>query len=141
MKHPACGFVTCCVRTHDLEACGLCAEFPCGRFARETGETDSFITHRKVMSNSREIAGNGVEHFISGLEERMAVLDTFLRDYDDGRSKSFYCLACTLLSMEKLKSAIDGIPSDGGRKEMAKELRKRLEAIAENEKVELKLRH
>ncbi|NPV01608.1 MAG: DUF3795 domain-containing protein [Brevinematales bacterium] len=139
-KHPSCGFVTCCVKKHETEACGLCAEFPCGRFDNETGEHDSFITHRNVMSNSREIGKAGMDAFIKGLAGRMSALEIMLRDYDDGRSKSFYCLACALLSPDTLKSVIGGIPPEGDRKARAKELRERLEELAGKEGIELKLR-
>jgi len=140
-KHPSCGFVTCCVRKHEVEVCGLCAEFPCGRFDNETGERDSFITHRNVMSNSREIGIKGIDELMKGLAERMSILETMLREYDDGRSKSFYCLACALLSPDTLKSAIDGMPPEDGRKARAKELRGRLEDAAAEAGVELRLRH
>ncbi len=36
----------------------------------------------------------------------MIILEKMLQGYNDGRSKSFYCLAATLLTLKSLKEAI-----------------------------------
>lgn len=141
LKHPSCGFVTCCVKKHGLQFCGQCPEFPCAKFDNETGEKDSFISHRNVLSNSGWIASEGAEEFLGELVRRQTALEKMIAGYDDGRSKSFYCIASALLSLEALESALDGMPGGDDRKALAKELRVRLEAAASEEKAELKLRH
>jgi hypothetical protein len=33
---------------------------------------------------------------------RIDILTNFLKNFDDGHSKSFFCLSCTLLPLDKL---------------------------------------
>lgn len=105
-KHPACGYLTCCVKKHGLRVCCDCAEFPCQRFEKETGEHDSFVTHRRTLFNLDLIKTIGLDAFLSGQNMRINFLKTALEQYEDGRSKTFYCLAAALLSTDSLKSAL-----------------------------------
>jgi hypothetical protein len=59
-KHPSCSFITCCVKKNGLEVCGECSDFPCPKFDKETGENDSFITHRRVILNQNLIKESGI---------------------------------------------------------------------------------
>ena len=63
-KHPSCFFITCCVKKKGLEVCCECNAFPCSKFDKETGETDSFITHRRVIQNQNYIKEHGIIAFI-----------------------------------------------------------------------------
>jgi len=132
-KHPPCSFITCCVKKHSLEACGQCGDFACQKFEKETGERDSFVTHRKVLENGRLIKEAGIDAFFEQQARRMAFLQTALAQYDDGRSKGFLCLAAALLSIgcleESLALAAQGEP-----------LRGVLARFAEAEGQELRLR-
>lgn len=85
-KHPTCSFVTCCVKKRNLEVCAGCSDFPCGKFDKETGETDSFITHRRVISNQNMIKEAGIEAFIKQQNQRILLLQAMLAGYDDGRA-------------------------------------------------------
>jgi hypothetical protein len=146
--HPSCSFITCCVKKKDLEVCAECGDFPCAKFARETGEIDSFVTHRKVMSNQDFIQKNGIERFVEQQEQRISFLKTMLQDYDDGRCKSLFCLSAALLSLDGLNKAlmkaeqerIDGAIGGEDKKSRAGLLRRILSLIAEEENVELTLR-
>lgn len=105
-KHPACSFVTCCMKKRNLEVCAGCCDFPCAKFNRETGETDSFITHRRVIPNQEIIKQSGIEAFIKQQNQRIHLLRAMLEDYDDGSCKSFYCLSVTLLSLTSLNESL-----------------------------------
>ncbi|OHD55846.1 MAG: hypothetical protein A2Y33_14540 [Spirochaetes bacterium GWF1_51_8] len=139
-KHPSCGFVTCCVKKHSLEFCGQCGSFPCAKFANETGEKDSFVTHRNVAKNSSWIAEGGLDSLLAEQSARRGVLEKLLGAYDEGRSKSFYCTACALLPLEILTSALEGMNGYTGN-EPTKEMRARLESAGFILNIELKLRH
>ena len=132
-KHPSCSFITCCVKKHGLEVCAECGEFSCGKFDRETGERDSFVTHRRVMANQQMIAEIGIEAFLRRQAERVAFLETALNQYDDGRSKNYFCLAAALLSIDSLREALS-LAGKGG------DLRDALEQFAEVEGQELILK-
>ncbi|MEA4847746.1 MAG: DUF3795 domain-containing protein [Clostridiaceae bacterium] len=105
-KHPSCSFITCCVKKKGMEVCGECGDFPCPKFDKETGETDSFITHRRVIANQSFIKEYGIAAFLEQQNRRMNLLTTMLEGYDDGRCKSFYCLSAALLSLKSLDEAL-----------------------------------
>ena len=133
LSHPSCGFLTCCHGAKGLQACALCEDYPCRRFDRETGEHDSFMTHRRVRDNQAFIRARGLEAFLALQAERMVFLRTALETYDDGKSKSFFCLAASLLSPGGLREALR-------RAESGESLRLALEEIAKDEGEELRLR-
>lgn len=147
-KHPSCSFITCCVKKRNLEVCAECIDFPCDKFAKETGETDSFVTHRRVIQNQEFIKKHGIIKFIEQQNSRMSLLKTMLRYYDDGNCKSFFCLAVTLLSLESLKEALvkaeqktrEESISEQDIKRKAKILKSILNQFASEENEELKLR-
>jgi len=106
-KHPSCGFITCCVKKRKLEVCAECADFPCSRFEEsDEGEYDSFLTYRCVRRNLNFIKEHGVEEFVARQRKRMELLDEMLRQFNEGRSKSHYCIAATLLSVESIEAAV-----------------------------------
>ena len=147
-KHPSCSFITCCVKKKGLEVCGECSDFPCPKFDKETGETDSFITHRRVLLNQNSIKESGITFFIEQQNRRMSLLQTMLECYDDGSCKSFYCLATALLSLKSLNESLVKTDKEIKEKSVGKEdlkgrakiLREILNQCASEENVELKLR-
>lgn len=141
-KHPSCGFLTCCVIKKGFEVCSDCSEYPCKRFDAEKSGYDSFVTHKKVFSNLDFIKNNGIEQFISAQKQRMEILSTFLTKYDEGRSKSLFCISCALLPLDKLVD-IQNMMKDSDNnidlKIKNKRLREFLAKIASELKIELKL--
>lgn len=105
LKHPSCGFITCCVKKKGFEVCGGCGEFPCRRFDR-WDVADSFVTHSRSIENLRTIKRDGMTSFLSQQRKRIRLLETMLREFDDGRSRSFFCQATALLPLCDLDSAI-----------------------------------
>lgn len=109
-KHPSCGYITCCVRKRGLEVCSQCEEFPCSRFEpwlANCGEHDSFVTYRQVNTNLDFIRSHGVDRFMEQQNKRIGMLEAMLEDFDDGRSRSFYCIATTLLPIANLETSLD----------------------------------
>ena len=106
-KHPSCGFLTCCVIKNGFEVCSDCNDFPCKRFDAEKDGFDSFVTHKKVFSNLDFIKRNGIDLFNDKQKIRMSILTEFLTNFDDGRSKSFFCISCALLPLDKLQESHD----------------------------------
>ncbi|NCU31664.1 MAG: DUF3795 domain-containing protein [Candidatus Moranbacteria bacterium] len=102
-KHPSCGFLTCCVIKNGLEICSDCNDYPCKRFDSEIDGYDSFVTHKKIFANLDNIKLNGIKQFIENQGKRIEILDNLLTKFDDGRSKSFYCVGCALLPLDQLQ--------------------------------------
>jgi len=103
-KHPSCSFITCCVIKKSLEVCSDCLEYPCKRFDSEKNGYDSFVTHKKVFSNLDYIKNIGISPFIDQQRIRIDILTNLLQNFDDGRSKSFFCISCALLPIDKLQN-------------------------------------
>ena len=147
-KHPSCSFVTCCIKKKNLEVCGECSDFPCPKFDKETGETDSFITHRRVIYNLNFIKKSGITAFIEQQNKRMSTLQTMLDYYDDGSCKSFFCLSAALLSLESLNKSLLKTAEEIKEKSVGKEDKKSkakilkavLNQFAGEENEELRLR-
>ena len=145
-KHPGCGHITCCVKKKSLEVCGECDDFPCSKFdlwfGNEAG--DSFVTHKKTEPNLYFIKKHGVKK----QKERIKLLEEMLEGFNEGRSRSFYCIAATLLSIDDIKKLIDlakkevktlGVRKDDV-KSKAKILRETIQDVADEKGVDLKLR-
>ncbi len=109
-KHPSCSYITCCVKKTGLEVCAQCGEFPCSRFEswlENGGEYDSFLTHKKAKPNLDFIQTYGLERFVGQQRKRVELLEKMLKNFDDGRSKSFYCIATTLLPITDLETSLE----------------------------------
>lgn len=149
-KHPGCGHITCCVKKKNLEVCAECNDFPCSKFDSWFGNKayDSFVTHKKAEPNLYYIKKHGVEKFIEQQSERIKLLEEMLEEFNEGRSRSFYCIATALLSVEDVKKSIDSakkeVKSLGVRKDdvksKAKILRETIQNIADKKGIDLKLR-
>ncbi len=75
------------------------------------------------------------------LEERRAILDELLRDYNDGRRKTLYSTAACLLSLGSLREAVEQLrSSEAPESERAKLAATLLNAAAAAEGQSLKLR-
>lgn len=76
--------------------------------------------------------------------ERRLVLEDLLENYNEGRSMSFYCMACALMPIDLLNEAlaeIKGMPiDDSDVKAKAKALRSIFQELASKSDIELKLR-
>ena len=61
------------------------------------------MTHNKVFANLDYIKTNGIKIFIDNQNVRIEILNYLLTNFDDGRSKNFYCISCALLPVDKLQ--------------------------------------
>ena len=139
-KHPPCSMLTCCVKKHGLEVCGQCVEYPCEKYEdRKKIERDSFTSHKRMFRNHERIKEVGIEVFLAEQNERVSLLKEMLAEYNDGRSKSFFCLACALLPVEYLRAAVDEVGVSADNKNDAKTLRAVLGKYAVSSGVNLAL--
>src|SRR5271157_358611 len=149
LKHPSCGVMTCCAKKKDLEVCALCEDFPCAKIEnRLDSPVDSILTYKNLRTNLTSIQQKGLAPFLDQQKQRIDLLETMLREFNDGRSKCQYCLAATLLPIEGLEQIIQemdteiaAISKDSKDKKIAARLLKdRLNALAAEAGIELKLR-
>jgi len=146
-KHPSCSILTCCTKNNGFETCADCNKYPCEKL-KSWDKADSFVTHKVSLQNLYEIKQNGIIKFIEQQNARIKTLEILLNSYNEGRSKSFFCLATALLpvddlnnSVKKIKKLVDekGISSEDIRSK-AKIIRQMLNNYAKNKNIEIKLR-
>jgi len=111
-KHPSCSFITCCVKKKNLEVCAECSDFPCSKFKsdeeyQQLEEPSSYPSYKKVMLNLNFIKEHGIEKFVEQQKKRIKLLESMIENFDDGRSRSFFCKAATLLDLTNLRSSLD----------------------------------
>jgi hypothetical protein len=146
-KHPSCSIITCCVKEHKFETCAECNEFPCSKI-NKWDKFDSFISHRVSLSNLRSIKENGLENFLIQQKKRIMFLEIMLEVFNEGRSKSFYCISAALLPVKDIEKALelsnkqieDEEIDERDFKTKSKILRGNLTKLAESKSIELRLK-
>jgi hypothetical protein len=135
---PSCSFITCCVKKKGLEVCAQCPEFPCSKFKSEqeyqqSQGSSSYPPERNILPNLNFIKEYGIKKFIEQQKKRIKLLETMIKNFDDGRSRSFFCRAAALLDLKSLTSSLDKatrkIKMDKIRKDDVKSRAKILRAI------------
>jgi hypothetical protein len=111
-KRPSCSFITCCVKKKGLETCAECSSFPCSKFKsdeeyQQLEGSSSYPPNKKVMSNLNFIKENGVKKFIDQQQRRIRLLEIMIENFDDGRSRSFFCKVAALLDLTGLQSSLN----------------------------------
>lgn len=136
--------VTCNKKHDHVEFCFQCSSYPCERYEK-IGGADSFITYRNVLSDLEKVKQDGIESYAAMLNEKIEILDLLINNYNDGRSKNFYCIAVNLLELDPLRDVMRTIREEIGiseksTQEKVREIRTLLEARAAEAGLELKLR-
>jgi len=134
--------LSCCQRK-GLEYCFLCEEFPCEKY-EGVDESDSFITHLNQFKDMEKAKQIGIEAYEVELDAKVRLLEELLVHYDDGRRKSFYCLAVNLLELAETEAILTRVrtevDADAPVKEKAKAVASLLQAKADETGIILKLR-
>lgn len=104
--------------------CGQCSDFPCSKFKseaeyRQAEPSSSYPPEKKLMPNQRFIQKHGIKPFIAHQTEQMRLLALLLEQYDDGRSKSFYCRTASQADLPTIREAIAQAGKDIERQHIA----------------------
>ena len=101
-----CPFITCAVKKKGIEFCWECKENKtCEKWKkqRDAGKkSDSFKCYQKLEEDILFIQKKGIGEFEKIQKKREYLLKEMLRDFNEGRSKSYYCIAVTVLDVEEL---------------------------------------
>jgi len=140
--HPACGILTCC-QSKGIEFCWDCDEYPCKRYDNaDVG--DSFITHKNQFKDIEKARQIGIDAYIAEQYEKIAILQKLLADFNDGRRKTFFCVAVNLFELEDLKKIMRRIESvinpDDPMKDRAKTVVGLFRTVADEQNIAIKLR-
>lgn len=142
-----CPFITCAIKQKGVEFCWECPEQSnCRKWAkhREYGKKyDSFKCYQKLEADIDLIQKIGVGEFVKVQAVREGLLKEMLCEFNEGRSKSYYCIAAAVLEIDDIRASINKAKSSSqglSIKEKAKILHSLLDEIASEKKVFLKLR-
>ena len=135
----SCRIARCSLEHGGVAYCFQCGSFPCERYAGEE-EFDSFITHRNRLADMEKAARLGPEAYGREQREKAALLEQLLAQYNDGRRKSFFCLAVNLLEAEEIQRGLEEAPLELPLKERSARLCAALRRMAEERGVTLQLR-
>ena len=140
----SCAIAKCSLQHGKAEYCFLCPEYPCRRY-EEIEKYDSFITHQRQLRDIAKAQKIGVNAYCAEQLQKTKFLRTLLSDYNDGRRKTFYCVAVNLLSLQDIESALKQIvenPSfdDLTTKEKADKIAAIFQTLAIQHGLELRLR-
>lgn len=107
----ACPFHNCALKKKSVEFCGFCEEnATCVRWSkhREMGKKyDSIVCYQKVEDNIGFIEKNGVVEFEEQQKTRENLLKAMLAEFNEGRSKTLYCIAAAVLKIEELEKVLN----------------------------------
>ena len=138
-----CSIARCSLTRGGLEYCFQCEEYPCEKY-KGIETFDSFITHRNQLKNMEKAQRTGIEQYNLELEEKAGILRSLLANYNDGRRKTFFCIAVNLLELQELKDVMHkiSIKTSSGNlsiKEKAAIVTGLFQTVAESRSIVLKL--
>ncbi len=142
-----CLFITCAIKKKGIEFCWQCKENEtCEKWKKHrefSKQLDSFKCYQKLENNIAFIQKNGVNEFEKLQKTRENLLKEMLQEFNEGRSKSYYCVAATVLEIEELEEILTKAKKDSTGLEIkgkSKVLNSILNEIAERKNYYLKLR-
>ncbi len=142
-----CPFITCAIKKKEVEFCWDCQENrSCEKWRKHrdfSKQHDTFKCYQKLENNINFIQKHGVAEFEKLQNIREQLLEEMLAEFNEGRSKSYYCIAATVLEINELKESLARARDDSKGleiKEKSKLLHAILDEIAIKEKYSLRLR-
>jgi len=146
MMAVGCPFITCAVKRKGIEFCWNCGESEtCEKLRKQrefSKQHDTFTCYQKLEDNISFIQNKGINEFERRQKIREELLKEMLQDFNEGRSKTYYCIATTVLEIEELETALKRARefSKLDIKEKSRILHSILDELAEKKHYHLKLR-
>ncbi len=145
-KFVGCSFITCAVKKKGINFCWKCGENDtCKKWEKHrefSKHHDSFVCYQKLEDNINFIRKNGAKEFEKTQKTKEKLLKEMLKEFNEGRSKSLYCITSTVLEIKELRDALNKARRQSEKtelKEKAKILRQLLTKIAERKNCNIKL--
>lgn len=104
----SCKIAKCSLEHGRIEYCYECGAYPCERY-EHVDAYDSFITHRRQRADLEKARSMGIDRYNLEQRDKVKILSSLLSTCDDGRRKTFFCVAVNLLELSELREAIGEI--------------------------------
>ena len=105
-----CPFITCALKKKGVESCVLCPDNnKCALWKshRTAGKKkDSFKCYQTLEADIKFMHSHGISEFDKIQKKREKLLVKMLDSYNEGRSKSYYCIAATVMTPKELDNAL-----------------------------------
>ena len=101
----SCAIAKCSLEHGGVQFCRECSKYPCSRYDG-FDDGDSFVPHRNRRQDIALAQELGLEDYLAQLEEKRAILEELLANYNDGRRKTLFTTAVYLLPQEELRSVM-----------------------------------
>lgn len=108
----SCAIARCSIKRR-VEYCFQCPEYPCRNY-QNFDRYDSFITHQRRAQDFVTAQQIGITVYCAEQQEKLVLLKKLLEHYNDGRRKSFYCMAVNLLALSQLQAILQQLEEDAG---------------------------
>jgi hypothetical protein len=142
-----CPFITCAVKKREIEFCWICTEkTTCDRWSKHRAfgrEHDTFTSYQSLEDNIAFLQERGADAFDGVQVKREQLLMEMLNEFNEGRSKRFYCIAAAVMQIDELESALMKAREESGGLNIVEKagiLHSTLGEIAEKNRYHLKLR-
>jgi hypothetical protein len=105
-----CPFHACAIERRSVEFCGDCPDRePCPRwtkFRERRAKMDTVVCSQTLESDLEWTERKGLAAYDQLQKERLRLLNKMLAEFNEGRSKGYYCIAASVLDLEGLKKIL-----------------------------------
>jgi hypothetical protein len=106
-----CPFITCAIKNKGIEFCWDCGvSESCEKWRkhRDTGKGhDSFKSYQKLEDDINFIKARGIKVYDEQQRIRESLLLRLLNEFNEGRSKSYYCIAAMIVDINELNNCLE----------------------------------
>lgn len=141
-----CSILHCALKK-GIEFCWDCEEKEsCEKWQKHrqfSKSHDTFVCYKALEENIETAEKYGAGELAKRQSKKEEILKKLIAEFNEGRSRSFFCLASVLLNTEDLKAVLADSEKNAKNmdlKQKAKYARAALEKIAQKRNIDLKLR-
>ena len=143
-SNQSCKIARCSMEHDGVEYCFQCGEYPCSKY-EHIDDFDSFMTHRSRKADMEKAKQFGIEAYNAEQAEKTTILNILLSGFNDGRKKTLFCIAATLLDLQELWEVLRQIENRSDLetltlKEKSAFAAELLKTVAAKDNIDLKLR-
>jgi hypothetical protein len=109
-KAVGCPFIKCAINKMEVEFCWDCGKnqsCELWKRHRDSGKDhDSFKSYQKLENDINFVKEKGIAAYNEQQTIRESILIRLLNEFNEGRSKSYYCIAATVMEIEELRGSL-----------------------------------